>query len=184
MTAEGAKKRACVLAHGARRFGWTLGALAFLLVAPLSASAQPTVGQGVAVYRFAEPGQPVIAIDLWGAVRSTGRFFVPEETGLVDLLTLAGGPILQAETERAVREVTVDVSRMQDSGRAIVFSSAMENLTNGAAPPPPPLLNGDVVTVRTSVEQTFSWTDGLSVVAAVASVTLVILRIASISGGI
>ncbi|MDX1419437.1 MAG: hypothetical protein R3181_05670 [Rubricoccaceae bacterium] len=185
MTNDGAKQRGRVRMHGAPRLGWwSLGMMVLLMAGPLSAVAQPTVGQGVAVYRFAEPGQPVIAVDLWGTVRSTGRFFVREETTLVDLLTLAGGPLLQAETEQAVREVTVEVSRMQGSARAVVYASVLEDLTSGVEAAPPPLLDGDVVTVRTSIDQTFSWIDAISVVAAVASVTLVILRIADLSGGI
>ena len=162
-----------------------LGVLGLLLglAGAHGADAQPVAGQGVAVYRFAEPGQPVIAVDLWGSIRQTGRYFIPPEMGLLDLITLAGGPAAQPETDQVIRETTVELSRADSTSRTIVFTSQLEALTSGEAQPPP-LRSGDVVTVRTTLERRFEWTDALSVVAAVASVTLVILRIASIGGNI
>src|SRR5690606_6712617 len=116
------------------------------------AVAQPVAGGGVAVFRFAEPGRPVIAVDLWGSVRQTGRYLVEPGTGVLDLLTLAGGPALQVESDQAVRTVTVEVSRVEGGERHVVFSEDLDRLTAGGALPPP-LLEGDVVTVRTQVSQ-------------------------------
>lgn len=154
----------------------------WLSTAP-GAMAQEVVSPGVAVYRFAEPGQPVIGVDLWGSVRQTGRYFVAPGTSLLDLITLAGGPVLQAESNQTIRTVTVEVSRATSGARSVVFKSELDALTSGEAMPPP-LLAGDVATVRVNVEERFTWLDGLTVAASVASLALIILRVADISGGI
>ncbi len=156
--------------------------VAVMLVTASAALAQPTtMGQaedavGVAVYRFSEPGEPVIAVDLWGSARRTGRYFVAPETTLLDLLTLSGGPPSQAETEGIIRETTVEVSRMSEGSRAVVFEVMIDSLASGGMVPPP-LHDQDVVTLTTTVEDPFGWLDALTVVAGVASLALVILRL-------
>ena len=168
----------------APRAAWlTLGALGLLLGWAQSAAAQPVTGQPVAVFRFAEQGQPVMAVDVWGSVRQTGRYFVQQGTGLVDLITIAGGPALPAETEQVVRGVTVEVSRAAEAERSVIFTAELDALTAGGVFLPS-LLDGDVVTVRTSVSQRFTWLDGLTVAASVASLALIILRVTNLSGGI
>ncbi|HLT46683.1 MAG TPA: hypothetical protein VK002_05590 [Rubricoccaceae bacterium] len=183
MTLQDATGTGAALVRRAPRGAWRLLGVLGLLFSGVQAAAQPETGQGVAVFLFAEPGQPVISVDLWGSVRQPGRYLVAPETGLLDLLTIAGGPQLQAETDQVVRSVTVEVSRASSLDRSIVFTSELQALTSGEATPPP-LLDGDVVTVQTSVNQRFTWLNGLTVVASVASIALIILRVASISGGI
>jgi hypothetical protein len=144
---------------------------------PGGAAFQPAPFQGVAIYRYAEPGQPVIEVDLLGTVRQTGRYFVVPTTTLLDLLALAGGPSSAAETDQVVREVIVGVSRVSGGTRSLVFEASFDAITAGESVPPP-LQEDDIVTVTTTVSQRFDWLDGLSVAAGVASLTFLILRIA------
>lgn len=162
-----------------------LGVLAFLAGGAaglaVGASAQAIPSSGVAVHRYQEPGEPVIAVDVWGAVRQTGRFFIPPDTGLLELLALTGGPPPQTETEEVEREVVLSLSRMAEGQRRVVFQANVDSLSAGAVMPPP-LLNEDLITVNTSVERPFSWTDALTIVAGVASLALVLLRVGELSG--
>jgi hypothetical protein len=150
---------------------------ALLLLAAVPDVAAQEVPQGVAVYRWAEPGQSVITVDLMGTVRQSGRYFVPMETRLLDLLALSGGPVAAPESDQTVRSITVEVSRAGADGRTLVFDAPFEALMAGEVEAPP-LLDGDVVNVVTVLSTRFDWLDGLTVATAVASITYLILRIA------
>ena len=157
------------------RYG--LGALLLLgLASGTAAQDGEAATQGANVYRYAALGEAVMNVDLWGLVKEPGRYQVALSTELVDLITLGGGPDFQVEDTRTARETTVDISREGASGLAIMFSAQLESITNGQAVPPP-LLDGDIVTVRATVRQRFSWLDAVSVVGSLASVTFLILRI-------
>jgi hypothetical protein len=136
----------------------------------------------VAVFRYAEPGEPVIAVDMWGQLRQTGRFLVPPDTGLLELLALAGGPVLASESEEVIREVTLKLSRGSGEARRVVFEANVDSLTTGMALPA--LQDQDVVSVNSSVRAQFDWMDALGIVGSLAALALVVLRIADISGGI
>ena len=158
---------------------------------PLGALAQPiseTTGRtettmGVAVYRFAEPGQAVIPVDLWGSARRSGRYFIPPGTTLLDLISLSGGPLAEVENDAVIRETTVAVSRLTNGTRTVAYSAPADALAAGGADTLT-LQAGDVVTITTKVTERFTWLDGVAVAAAVASLALLVLRIAEISGGI
>ena len=66
----------------------TLGFIVASVCLGSAAIAQPVITPGIAVHRYHEVGEPVMAIDVWGSIRLTGRFFLPTETGLLELLAL------------------------------------------------------------------------------------------------
>lgn len=131
---------------------------------------------GVAVYRYADPGEPTKEIQLWGAVRNPGIYQVEREADLLTLLTLAGGPAVATEDERTSRKTSVRVVRQPASARTVVLDASLDELTTEARPLPP-LEDGDLVTLTSEVRQRFTWRDALSITSSAASLAVLILRI-------
>ena len=130
--------------------------------------------QSAAVYRFADPGDIVATVNVWGAVRYPGLYEVPEGTHLSVLFSLAGGP---STAERSSRErLTTTLRLIRGERRAVVFESVMENEIL-ATDEDPVLQKGDVMTVEVLVRQQFSWRDALTITAAVASVAVALDRV-------
>lgn len=44
------------------------------------------------IFRVAEPGQLADSVNVWGDIPRTGRFLIPENTTLPELISYAGGP--------------------------------------------------------------------------------------------
>ena len=156
-----------------------LSALLLLVGALGAASAQAqglTAASGVAVFRYAPPGEPTMDIRVWGAVRSAGIYQVEYETSLLDVLTLAGGPALPAETDRTEQTVRVQVVRDPSGARTVVLAAELGELTDRDVVLPD-LQDGDLVTLTPESRQRFTWRDALSVTSSVASLALLILRI-------
>ncbi len=47
-------------------------------------------------YEYSDPRYVNISVNIWGYVRFPGKYFVPEQTRLIDLLSYAGGPLPDA----------------------------------------------------------------------------------------
>lgn len=135
-----------------------------------------TAATGVAVYRYAEPGRPTKDIQIWGAIRSAGVYQVELDTGLLTLLTLAGGPLVAAEDDRAVRSISVRIVRDPSTARTVVLDTSLDALTSETTPIPA-LEDGDLVTLTAQTRQRFTWRDALSITSSVAALTILILRI-------
>jgi hypothetical protein len=156
-----------------------LSALLLFVGALGAASAQAqglTAASGVAVFRYAAPGEPTMDIRVWGAVRSAGVYQVEEEATLLDVLTLAGGPALPAETDRTEQTVRVEVVRDPSGARTVVLATTLGELTDQDVTLPE-LQDGDLVTLTPESRQRFTWRDALSVTSSLASVVLLVLRI-------
>ena len=151
----------------------------FLLVigiAPSTRAQGLTDASGVAVFRYAEPGRPTKAVQIWGAVRNAGVYQVERETGLLSLLTLAGGPLVGVEDDRNVRSIQVRVIRDPSTARTVVLDTSLDALTTEAVAIPA-LEDGDLVTLTAQTRQRFTWRDALTVTASVASLAVLVLRI-------
>jgi protein involved in polysaccharide export with SLBB domain len=158
---------------------WAL-LLAVLLGGAAAAEAQlVTASPGVSVYRYAEPGQPTMDIRVWGAVRTPGVYQVERDTDLVELLTLAGGPLYDREIPNVERTVTVRLSR-GESGRQVVFEAPLAALF-AEATVPPALQPGDVISVDVEVRQRFGWRDTLAVVSSVGTLAVIVLNILNLT---
>lgn len=159
-----------------------LGAVSVLT--PIGVSAQ-SAGPGdltqgrsgnVAFHRFAEPGDYVIHVNVWGAVRSSGLYEIPEGTHLNTLLTLAGGPQLGGASGRTRRQLTLQLLRPNGAGYDLVARSNMQDeivVSNEN----PVLEEGDYLVVHLEERQRFGWRDALSVVTAAAALALAVDRV-------
>lgn len=152
-------------------------ALGLLVAAP--AAAQPIPTGGTTLYRYAQPGEAVIAVSVWGAVRQPGLYEVRPNADAYLVLSLAGGPVFMAEDAREDRRARLDVSRMQGGERVIVYSVPLGE--NEGADTLPPLVAGDVLTVRTSVRPRFTWRDSLTVLSVAGTALLVLDRVLDLS---
>jgi protein involved in polysaccharide export with SLBB domain len=158
---------------------WAL-LLAVLLGGAAAAEAQRVTGSpGVSVYRYAEPGQPTMDVRVWGAVRTPGVYQVERDTDLVELLTLAGGPLYDREIPNVERTVTVRISR-GEAGRQVVFEAPLAALF-AEATVPPALQPDDVISVDVEVRQRFGWRDGLAVFSGLGTVAVIVLNILRLS---
>ena len=68
-------------------------------------------------YYISKPGELTMQVNIWGSIRNPGRYEVPNSTDLVQLLSFAGGPNVDATLDnvRIIRIVRKDsvVSRDQ-----------------------------------------------------------------------
>lgn len=148
----------------------TITALLFAVVTVSVAQAQIPEGAGDRYIRVAEMGQLVDSVNVWGDVSSSGRYLVPEDTNLPDLLSFSLGYTQPRERrEGAVgggkHEVEVKVSRFDREDR--IVEVAYFRYRNHDPEPVElfefDLQNNDIVTVKISRVPTF--TDYVGVIA-------------------
>lgn len=149
--------------------------LALLLGGGAYAQGVPAAS-GVAVYRYAEPGQPTKDIQVWGAVRSPGVYQVERDADLLTVLTLAGGPIAGVETNREERTVYVQIARGKAGSRELVFEESLDRLLAHNVSYPEPQ-DGDIVSLRVEARQRFQLRDAAVLVSSLGTLALVILRL-------
>jgi hypothetical protein len=158
-------------------------ALAILLsISPAAAQsprATDVISQGTSYFIFAAPGEATIELLVLGNARS-GVYVVGETTSFTELLALAGGTGA-ADRNTSVRiERTVRLLREQGGGRVVVYE-AEEDEALIQTSVHPTLMDGDMVTVETEVHNRFNLRDTLSIVSSLASLTLLVLRLADAS---
>ena len=126
------------------------------------------------------PGEGTMQVFVWGTVRAPGLYVVSEETGLDELLSLAGGPQLREIRNNDRREVTVRLYHTEGDARTVAYEALLEEMVAkpGAYPP---LQEGDVIEVVVHDIQGFGWRDLFSVAGAVAAVALAVERIVSVA---
>lgn len=152
----------------------------------------------VAYFYHAKPGEATVQVSVWGAVKQSGIYEVPDSTRLDKLLTMAGGAPLQIRQEgREPAEVNVYVYR-PTSGRSggdnqpgtdqpdtdqsgmtqtLLFSSSMDAMLEGDVSYPT-FRDDDIVVIEViEPRQRFTWRDALQVLTSVGTLTLVGLRI-------
>jgi hypothetical protein len=77
-------------------------------------------------YYVSKPGELTMQVNVWGFVRSPGRYEVPTSTDLIQLLSYAGGPIQDAVLD----EVKVTRSLTREAGVTLrEFYVDLEDLT-------------------------------------------------------
>ncbi|MEM8556261.1 MAG: hypothetical protein AAGG50_00305 [Bacteroidota bacterium] len=134
-------------------------------------------GTGLAaVFSYVPPGIPAMEVDLWGAIRQPGRYRVPRTMELLDVLSLAGGPVIGTDEEGRTQEAIVRVSRDGASGRDLIFEAQLADVERGTMVPPD-MLEDDIVSVQVRVRARLYWRDVLSVTTSVAALTLLFLNI-------
>lgn len=156
------------------------GALVVTMASPVlhaqtdTASLSTPGGGGGGFYDYSRFGGIPMEVNIWGFVRSPGRYKVPSSTTLVELISLAGGPLEFAFTNqiRVVRDVTVDRTIQQS---VVVYDMDQFVARGDTALNPILYPNSTVFVPGDSSPSTFSNT--FSIVASIATLTLSIVGI-------
>jgi len=167
------------------RFALSLAALGLLAATPVAA--QPAYGRveetrtnAPAYFFFSVPGEATIRVAVWGTVRAPGLYDVRDGTTLDQVLSLAGGPVLEPQREDEEVTITVRVFRGGGEAREVAYQAALADFV--AQPGRyPALADGDVVEVATRQRRLGSWRDALPVVASVAGLATVILQVINLT---
>ncbi len=113
-----------------RRMRWVL-ACVILLAAGAAAQVETNLGvsksgaSSAAYYFISKPGEITMSVNLWGYVRSPGRYEVPISTDLIQLLSYAGGPLPDAD----LGSVKISrVVRREDGIRTVEFMVNLRHL--------------------------------------------------------
>lgn len=102
---------------------------------------------------------------IWGQVKKPGLYIVPDDTNLLALLSLAGGPTEQAKLSK------IRIVRPTKGGKKIIWVNIKEYLETGNQELIPVLQPGDTIIVSGTIFYAFSKTaDFLAKVAAVLGV--------------
>lgn len=116
-----------------------------------------------------------ISVNLWGFVRSPGRYVVPSSTTLVQLLSFGGGPVAEARLNdiKIIRDESVDSTIVE---KILVMNLELFQKT-GDANQNPTLYPGDTIIVPGSALSVFQlyfgiFRDILIVVTSVISIAL------------
>src|SRR6056297_909438 len=154
----------------------TYAAVAIISLMTIPAQAQLPETLSDRYIRVAEMGQLVDSVNVWGDVGSSGRYLIPEDTNLPDLISFSfgygqvrgGGG--QGTTDWTKTQVEIKISRF-DENRKVVEVAYFRYLYHDPEPVEMwefELQNNDIVTVR--VRNKPSITDYLGVIAPVLSV--------------
>jgi len=86
------------------------GTLVFFSLFAIASSGRAQVERGVATtqptsatpsyYSIAKPGELTMQVNVWGLVNHPGRYEVSITTSLIELISLAGGPALDANIDK------------------------------------------------------------------------------------
>lgn len=152
------------------------------------AHAQTPEGMGDRYIRVAEMGELVDSVNVWGDVTSAGRYLVPEDTNLPEIISFSFGFTQPREGREASiggkkREVEVKVSRFDRNNR--IVEVAYFRYRNHDPEPVEmfefDLQNNDIVTIQVSRVPTI--TDYIGVIAPIlGTVATSILLIERLSG--
>lgn len=125
------------LSNGLNRFrrqhwiGWVVFLLAVIMTFPPGLMAQylgtPTSSQlsRAAQYYIGDEGELLIKVNIWGRVRQPGQYFVPSNTDLITLISVAGGPAEKSRLDN------VRVVRNTESGSEIIIVDIKKFLKTG-----------------------------------------------------
>ena len=71
--------------------------LLLIFAASLAYTQAPTVLGNTSFYKLTKPGEYSITVNIWGYVRNPGRYEVPGDCDIVQLISFAGGPANHAD---------------------------------------------------------------------------------------
>lgn len=157
------------------RKAFVLIGMVFLLSLCYAQSDSPAVATSSA-YVYSGPSGTVdqlkIYTYIWGQVRSPGLYLVPDNTDLLTLISLAGGPTENAKMSR------VRIVRQTDEGDKIIWIDLRDYVQTGNQELIPMMKPGDTVVISGSTFYAFSKVaDFLSKVVIVLSVYNMVVNI-------
>jgi len=149
--------------------------LTMAVVMALTSSSLPLYGQSAEVrsvpsreYYMGEENKLEITVNVWGEVTKPGSYRVPDDTDLVELISLAGGP-----TDYANRK-GIKITRSDGDGQALIEVNLLEYLDGESRASPPVLMPGDTVRVPRNAKHT--WRSAIQVLSDLAVIaTLYVL---------
>lgn len=162
-------------------FRWII-CLLLLSVGSL-ASAQVTdpnavIASGTSYHIFAQPGEPTVEVFVLGDA-SSGVYVVGETTNLLELLALTGAGASVVDDADYVRDATVRLMREQGGTRAVIYERPFDSFLAEPASYPQ-LQSGDIFTVEVKQRRKLGLIDVVQVTSSLASITLLVLRLASV----
>jgi hypothetical protein len=97
-------------------------------------------------YDYSDPRYVNIMVNIWGYVRFPGKYYVPEQSKLIDLISYAGGPTPDAFLD------DIRLYRTDENGKTIFQKFNIEQLMYGKVKDPsleniPKLIAGDIVMI-------------------------------------
>lgn len=104
-----------------RWISWVVFLLTVMMTFPPGLMAQylgtPTSSQlsRAAQYYIGDEGELLIKVNVWGRVRQPGQYFVPSNTDLITLISVAGGPAEKSRLDN------VRIVRNTESGSEIII---------------------------------------------------------------
>lgn len=159
-----------------------LCALSLFVVMPSAGQTFGRVGEidarGTAYHVYARPGDATVQILVMGV--NGGIYEVTDGTRLDELLALVGGasgPEIGQQFPTISRETTVRLYRGAEGNRSLIYEAPLEQVLLEPHQHPR-LLDGDLFLIETTTRNRFSWRDALSIVSGLASVALLVERIA------
>jgi hypothetical protein len=119
-------------------------------------------------YHLGEENKLEITVNIWGEVGAPGSYRVADDTDLVKLISLAGGPTDYANLKR------IKISRPNGHGEQVLNVDLLEYLEGRTAAEPIGLMPGD--TVRVTKNAKHMWRSAIGVLSDVAVIaTLYVL---------
>jgi len=129
-------------------------------------------------YRYAQPDDITIHVNVWGAVSNSGIYEIPKDARLNTLLSAAGGPSLGVRERADEQTITITLVRKTEDGPQVVYKQVMEDEIE-VTEENPALQNGDVLTVESYVVQGVNWRDVIGIGSSLASLILTAVSIAT-----
>ena len=154
--------------------------LVLALAAPCAAQAQIEYEQSrynpAAYYRYVEPGDVPIVVNVWGSVRNPGLYEVPREMKMRGIISLAGGPFSGDIRSREGQEITIELSRTVGGERQVIYRTTVEDQVF-VPEVDLEIQDGDVLVVERRLSERFVWRDVFPVISAAGSVIGIILAL-------
>jgi len=143
----------------------------------LGAAPQTQYRQQGGFFDYSDPRTVNIKVAIWGGVKFPGKYIVPEESTVNDLLSYAGGPVVDAELD----ELRLFRTAADSSSKMIKFNLNdllwEKNLNNNSIKLPK-LMAGDIFLVPVYPKYFFrEWLSiGLSVFSALVSLAILLTK--------
>ena len=157
-----------------------LAAWGLAVAGPGYAQVEDAEARRAAFFRYVEPGKATMRVSVWGNVAAPGRYEVHADTDLLELLSLAGGPSDRLRRSNEKHNSTIVLSRKTGTALSVIFEAPLMDVTDGLTPYPP-LQDEDLLRVDTLIKRSLNWRDGLTIIGALATTTLLVVRIIDIS---
>ncbi len=113
----------------------------------------------------------LIRVHIWGEIRNPGSYMVPDNTNIVELISLAGGPTEYAD----ISKVRITHKNQSTNEKRIIKIDVNNYLKRNSAKSLSPLKPGDIVYVPYNTKRT--WREIINIIADIAIIANVIYLI-------